>query len=162
MSCRYGTVYVGDRSPREAPIVGLVPARYETRVAEGSNPSSYTILGTYVYEYKIEITNVVDGDTLDASIDLGFNVIIKERIRLLGVNTPEVYGTNASIEGKVASAFTKEWFAERDSFGYFLLVSEKYDAREKYGRCLGRVYYVPHTGVRQCLNDVLILKGWAY
>ena len=42
-----------------------------------------------MFEYRVKITRVVDGDTVDAELDLGFNIIYKERIRLMGIDTPE-------------------------------------------------------------------------
>ena len=53
-----------------------------------------------MYVYKCEIVKVIDGDTLDVLIDLGFNIKMKERVRLLGVDTPEVFGQNAVPSGK--------------------------------------------------------------
>ncbi len=44
------------------------------------------------YEYKAKVINVVDGDTFDALVDVGFNIYVKERFRLYGVNTPELKG----------------------------------------------------------------------
>ena len=47
-----------------------------------------------MYEYKCDITRVVDGDTVDAEIDLGFDIIFKSRIRLYGIDTPESRTSN--------------------------------------------------------------------
>lgn len=116
-----------------------------------------------MYEYKITIDRVVDGDTIEATIDLGFNSFLKESIRLSGVNTPEVFGAKASPEGKVASEYTKNWISVRQAeIGYFRYLSEKYNSREKYGRCLGKIEFIHSSGKIDCLNDDLILKGWAY
>lgn len=90
-----------------------------------------------LYQYRIRPTRVVDGDTIDAEIDLGMNTFIKERIRLYGVDTPEVYGPHAVPEGKLASDFTKDWMAAGQTF---YLSSDRYDWREKYGRVLGRIF----------------------
>lgn len=115
-----------------------------------------------MFEYACKIENVVDGDTLDIVMDLGFNIILRERVRLLGVNTPEVFGPKACDAGKAASAFTKQWVADQQTkSGHFLYTSDKYNAREKYGRCLGRISFVSEAGV-EVLNDALIAKGWAY
>ena len=43
-----------------------------------------------MYEYKVKVTRVVDGDTVDADINLGFDIVYKERIRLMGIDTPEM------------------------------------------------------------------------
>lgn len=58
-----------------------------------------------MWTYKALVERVVDGDTYDCVIDLGFNIYHKIRIRLKAVDTPEVFGPNASPEGKVASEF---------------------------------------------------------
>ena len=47
-----------------------------------------------MFEYKVKITRVVDGDTVDADIDLGFDIIYRDRIRLMGIDTPESRTSN--------------------------------------------------------------------
>lgn len=116
-----------------------------------------------MYTYRCTINRVVDGDTIDITIDLGFNIMIKERVRLEGVDTPEVYGSRACPEGKVASQFVKDWVADQtEGDGYFVFESKKYDPRDKYGRCLGIIRYMPVEGESVNLNEVLIEKGWEY
>lgn len=61
-----------------------------------------------MWTYKAEVKRVVDGDTYDMIVDLGFYVYHKIRVRLRGVDTPEVFGKNASPEGTWASDFVKE------------------------------------------------------
>ena len=115
-----------------------------------------------MYTYKCKIRSIVDGDTIDIELDLGFDIIMRERVRLIGVNTPEVYGQKASTEGaagRIASEFTRQWFADRSSRGYFVYESLKYDARDKYGRCLGRISWVDND-YKESLNEALQLKGW--
>lgn len=90
-----------------------------------------------LYNYKIKLDRVVDGDTIDVWIDLGFHTWIKERVRLVDIDTPELFGPNATEVGKVAKEFVEQWFADHMFCDYFQLVSQKYDAREKYGRVLG-------------------------
>lgn len=116
-----------------------------------------------MYTYKCTIVRVVDGDTIDIAIDLGFNITIKERVRLEGVDTPEVYGPRACHEGMIASQFVKDWFTDQmDGDGYFVFESKKYDPRDKYGRCLGIIKYMPKEGEPVNLNETLIEKGWVY
>ena len=115
-----------------------------------------------MYTYNCKILNVVDGDTVDILIDLGFEITIKERVRLLDVNTPEVYGKKATVEGregKIASSLTKEWVEKRSNVGQFLYMSRKYNARDKFGRSLG--YIIWHNdSTREVLNEALIAAGW--
>lgn len=57
--------------------------------------------------YKAIVDRVVDGDTYDVTVDLGFKIYHKIRLRLRGVDTPEVYGSKACEEGRLASEFVK-------------------------------------------------------
>lgn len=114
-----------------------------------------------MYVYKCKIVNVVDGDTLDIIVDLGFEISLKERVRLIGVDTPEVFGPKASDVGRTASEFTKQWVSQRESRGYFKYVSRKYNARDKYGRSLGSLVWVNPTGFEESINEALIAEGWA-
>lgn len=102
-----------------------------------------------MYEYAARLVKVVDGDTLDLMIDVGFDVHIKQRVRLLGINCPE-HGT---IAGDDATAFVKAWIAEH---GPDLIVRTVLDRREKYGRLLAQVVAATHI-----LNTDLITAGLA-
>jgi endonuclease YncB( thermonuclease family) len=66
----------------------------------------------YVYVVN-EVTRVVDGDTVDCRIALGFGLEATFRFRVAGIDTSEVYGADASPEGATASAFTADWLAAR-------------------------------------------------
>jgi len=65
------------------------------------------------YRYRAELDRVVDGDTLDVVIDLGFYIKIKERIRLEGVNTPEIYGVPQDSEEYRRGMEAKEYCREK-------------------------------------------------
>lgn len=112
-----------------------------------------------MYTYDCKVLNIVDGDTIDIEIDLGFNIKVKERVRLLGVDTPEVFGPNASPGGIVASDFTKDWIQQRQAINNkFVYYSIKYNSRDKYGRSLGVIMW---TGSFQSesLNEAIIASG---
>lgn len=66
-----------------------------------------------MYEYAVEILRVVDGDTVDCRIALGFGLTSTLRFRVAGVDTPEVYGRLAQASGDAAREFTARWLAER-------------------------------------------------
>lgn len=87
-----------------------------------------------MYEYHCKLVKVVDADTYDVCIDLGFEVSIVKRVRLLGVNAPERF----TIDGRTATKFVTEWFAKNTPTGDFPLLarSEKPDPKDKYGRYL--------------------------
>ena len=90
-----------------------------------------------MYTYRAEIVRVVDGDTVDINIDLGFGVWLNdERVRLAGVDTPESR-TSDKVEklfGKAAGRYVEE----RLPVGSMqTLVTKKYDSKGKFGRILG-------------------------
>jgi len=106
-----------------------------------------------MYEYKVTLDRVVDGDTVDVHIDLGFDVWLSgQRIRLMGLDTWESRTKNLSIKAKglLAKAFTKQMVSEAEEI---ILVSH---GRGKYGRILGELIC---DGVN--LNDALIENGHA-
>jgi len=106
---------------------------------------------TDLYKYRAELVRVVDGDTYDFDVDLGFYTTKRIRVRMIGVNTHETYGASHDSEeyalGKRESDFVKEWFAEKDE----IIIETDEDERGKYGRWLALVH-----GDSECLNDVLI------
>ena len=110
-----------------------------------------------MYEYKARLLRVVDGDTVDAMIDLGFNVWIKQRIRLYGVDTWECRTRNKAEKkkGLAAKEFTKNMLGE-PKLGRFSLISHGVG---KYGRVLGELYV---EGQLNSLNDLLKVNGHAY
>jgi len=90
-----------------------------------------------MYEYKCNITRVVDGDTVDAEIDCGFDIIFKSRIRLYGIDTPEsrTRDLDEKARGKLASQFIKNKIAEAE----LVKVKTKLDKKGKFGRVLGSI-----------------------
>ncbi len=66
------------------------------------------------FTYRGSIHRVVDGDTYDVILDLGFCIAHKIRVRLRGVDTPEIYGNKASSEGKIASDYVKTLIEGQD------------------------------------------------
>ena len=92
-----------------------------------------------VYEYTAKLDRVVDGDTVDAELDLGFNIIYKERIRLMGIDTPESRTRN-KVEKKLglkSKARLKELISENK--GNIILKTSK-EGKGKFGRILGEVF----------------------
>ena len=106
-----------------------------------------------MYEYRVkEIVRVVDGDTVDVILDLGFGLFKKERVRIAGVDTPEKRTRNLKEKqlGNDATEFAEKWFSEGD----IILRTEK---DGKYGRMLGWAY----KG-EECFNHQLIDLGFAW
>ena len=108
-----------------------------------------------LFNYTCELLRVVDGDTCDAMVDLGFNVKFKTRIRFHGVDTWECRTRNKEEKkkGLAAKEFTKNFLESEKTF---LLKSHGVG---KYGRCLGTIY---NTDMSKCLNEELKKEGHAY
>lgn len=67
------------------------------------------------YDYRVQhVARVIDGDTMDLDVDLGFYATLRIRVRLIAIDTPEVYGQNAVPEGEEARQAAIDWLTERD------------------------------------------------
>ena len=114
----------------------------------------------YIYRGKLE--RVVDGDTIDALIDVGFDIWIKKRIRYSGIDTWESRTRDLAekAKGLEAKARNKELLMEVSSkAGYFRLKSFGVG---KYGRVLGEIYIEDAEGKQYNINETLISEGHAY
>lgn len=114
-----------------------------------------------MYEYHVKsITNVVDGDTIDVDIDLGFDITFSSRVRMAGIDTPELRTTNKAekVLGLEAKDYLKKKLKDAKSI---IIKTEKIDSSEKYGRILGWLYI---NGDTVSVNDHMINDGyaWAY
>ena len=93
-----------------------------------------------MYEYNVKVVKVIDGDTVDVDIDLGFGVWLhKERVRLHGIDTPESRTSDA--EEKVYGLKAKEFLTKWVIAGDVTLRTKTYDAKGKFGRILGELWY---------------------
>lgn len=112
-----------------------------------------------MYEYRIKkVTNVVDGDTIDVEIDLGFSVSYSQRLRLAGIDTPESRTTD-KME-KALGLEAKEYLKSKVKDAKDVIVkTEKPDSSEKYGRILGWVYV---DGSKKSINEQMIEDGYAW
>ena len=88
-----------------------------------------------MYEYKAVVDRVVDGDTIDVTIDLGFSVWKKMRVRMEGINTPEsrTRDLDEKARGKLAAKFLSDQILHADK----LVIRTKLDKKGKFGRVLG-------------------------
>ena len=109
-----------------------------------------------VYLYNAEVKKIIDGDTFDIIIDLGFDTLRKGRVRLYGVNTPESRTTNLEEKkmGLAAKEFTDQWIT---AAGHKIKIETIIDKNEKYGRILARVWN--ETG--ESLNEAIVKSGLA-
>ncbi len=112
-----------------------------------------------MYEYRVKkITGVVDGDTIDVDIDLGFNVSFSQRVRLAGIDTPESR-TKDKFE-KSLGIESKEYLKSKlKDVTLVVIKTEKPDSSEKYGRILGWLYV---DGDTVSINDHMIEDGYAW
>ena len=95
-----------------------------------------------MYEYRCKIIRVVDGDTVDVDIDLGFGVWLhKERVRIYGIDTPESRTRDLEEKryGLAAKEFVKEFVRDKGGSN-IVLRTRKYDAKGKFGRILGELF----------------------
>ena len=112
-----------------------------------------------MYEYFVEeVKNVVDGDTIDVVIDLGFDILFASRVRLAGIDTPESRTTDKAEKalGIEAKEYLKKQLKDAKSV---VLRTEKMNSSEKYGRILGWVYV---NGESESVNNKMINDGYAW
>ena len=112
-----------------------------------------------MYEYYVrEVKNVVDGDTIDVVIDLGFNVLFEQRVRLAGIDTPE--SRTSDKAEKALGLEAKEYLKKNIKAAKNIVIrTEKMDSSEKYGRILGWVYL---DGDSESINNKMIIDGYAW
>ena len=105
------------------------------------------------YKYNSVCIKVVDGDTIDAFVDLGFEIWIKKRIRLYDIDTPETRTKNLAEKqkGLEAKSFLTQ-ILEKNNFKFILLSH----GVGKYGRCLGELFIDEES-----VNELLIKEGHA-
>ena len=106
-----------------------------------------------MYEYKAKLIKIIDGDTIDAEIDLGFKVSVRKRIRFLGINAPET--RTRDLEEKQAGLEAKSRLEALfdASKGVFTLKSHGVG---KFGRVLGEIF-IDEVNI----NNLLIEEGLA-
>ena len=110
----------------------------------------------YIYRVK-QVLKVVDGDTIDADIDLGFSISLEKRIRLAGVDTPESRTTD--LKEKAMGLESKEWLKKKlEGAKDIIIKTELPDSTEKYGRIIGHLFI---NGQEISLNNQMINDGYA-
>jgi micrococcal nuclease len=117
------------------------------------------ILRGIMFEYYVKkVSKVVDGDTIDVDIDLGFDISFSSRVRLAGIDTPESRTTDKMEKalGLEAKGYLKH---EIESAKKIVIKTEKMDSSEKYGRILGWVFLDDST---VSLNEKMIADGYAW
>jgi len=112
-----------------------------------------------LYTYRVrKVHKVVDGDTIDVDIDLGFNVSYYQRVRLAGIDTPESRTTD-KYEKELGLEVKKKLGELLSNAKDVVIRTEKPDSTEKYGRILGWLYL---DGAEKSVNEALIAGGYAW
>jgi micrococcal nuclease len=111
----------------------------------------------YTY-YVRKVENVVDGDTIDVLIDLGFDILFSSRVRLAGIDTPESRTSDKAekVLGLESKEYLKKFLKDAKTV---VIKTEKMDSSEKYGRILGWIYVNEDT---VSVNDHMINDGYAW
>ena len=110
----------------------------------------------YIYRIK-SVGRVVDGDTIDADIDLGFDISLTKRIRLAGIDTPE--SRTRDLAEKALGLDAKNWLKHRlEDAEDIIIRTQLPDSTEKYGRIIGQLYI---NGEDASLNNQMITEGYA-
>jgi micrococcal nuclease len=112
-----------------------------------------------MYEYRVKtLTNVVDGDTIDVVIDLGFDISFTSRVRLAGIDTPE--SRTKDLKEKALGLESKEYLKKKlENAKNIVIKTEKVNSSEKYGRILAWIYL---DGETKSVNHEMIEKGYAW
>ena len=108
-----------------------------------------------LYHYRAEIKRVVDGDTIDVTLDLGFDLHLQARVRFAGINAPESR-TRDLVEkqkGLEAKRFVEDWIGGCET----IIVQTQLDKKGKFGRILGNILNPDGA----CLNDEMVSLGHA-
>jgi micrococcal nuclease len=108
--------------------------------------------------YVKKVTRIVDGDTIDVDIDLGFNISFSQRVRLAGIDTPE--SRTKDLAEKALGLESKKKLGELIANAKTIVIkTEKPNSTEKYGRILGWLYL---DGAETSVNEALIASGYAW
>lgn len=112
-----------------------------------------------MYEYRVKsVTKIVDGDTIDVVIDLGFDISFSSRVRLAGIDTPE--SRTKDLKEKALGLESKEYLKKKlESATNVVIRTEKVNSSEKYGRILAWLYL---DGETKSVNHEMIEKGYAW
>lgn len=106
-----------------------------------------------MYEYRAKVIRVVDGDTVEVDVDLGFQIHTKMMLRLYGINAPEMKGPSR-VAGQAAKKFLQDMI---QSYGGVLRVRTLQDEQEKYGRYLAYLVFPDEV----VANTIMVDSGHA-
>ena len=112
-----------------------------------------------MYEYKCKVKRVVDGDTMDVILDLGFDVLHSVRVRLSAIDTPEsrTRDLDEKARGKLSKAYLKESIKGKK----IVLRTKIKDSRGKFGRVIAEVWVEFEEGSLRNVNELMIKEAYA-
>ena len=112
-----------------------------------------------MYEYKCKVKRVVDGDTMDVVLDLGFDIFHACRVRLAGIDTPEsrTRDLDEKARGKLSKAYLKETIKGKK----IVLKTKIKDAKGKFGRVIAEVWAEFEEGSMRNVNELMIKEAYA-
>lgn len=110
-----------------------------------------------MYTYQCNTIRVIDGNTVDAIIDLGFNVTIRQRIKLFGVNVKDIRSNNEEDRNSALTSKSKL----TEYLGNEFICETIVNKRGKAGRIMGQLYTIDSTGSKISVNQRLIDDGFA-
>ena len=112
-----------------------------------------------MYEYSCKVKRVVDGDTMDVILDLGFDILYSCRVRLGGIDTPEsrTRDLDEKARGKLSKAFLQECIKGRK----VVLKTKLKDSRGKFGRVIAEVWAELEEGSLRNINELMIKERHA-
>jgi len=112
-----------------------------------------------MYEYRVKkVLKIVDGDTIDVDLDLGFDISFTQRVRLAGIDTPESRTTD-KYEKALGLEVKDKLKHAIEAAKTVVIKTEKPDSTEKYGRILGWIFL---DGNPVSINQTLIDEGFAW
>lgn len=117
----------------------------------------------FIYKVKF-VDRVIDGDTIDVVLDLGFDTLTKQRVRMIGIDTPESKTTDPEekkyglLAKKVINDFVEK--AKNSKNGWLELRCKERDSREKFGRVLAEVWYIDGA-TKININKYMCDEGYA-
>jgi len=114
-----------------------------------------------MHEYRATLLKIIDGDTVDVDIDLGFGVVLtNQRIRLYGIDTPE--SRTRDLEEKKCGKLAAKYIEDHIKVSSTFTLRTHLDGKGKYGRILGElICFVPEFDREMSLNDAMIMKKLA-
>jgi|TARA_R110002126_G_scaffold62943_1_gene161656 micrococcal nuclease len=115
--------------------------------------------GINMYEYKCKVKRVVDGDTMDVVLDLGFDILHACRVRLAGIDTPEsrTRDLDEKARGKLSKAYLKESIKGKK----IVLKTKLKDSKGKFGRVIAEVWAEFEEGSLRNVNELMVKEAYA-